>query len=100
MALVLFSWGSRKPDQLLVDLMLEKAKAFHVIREPKFVFGSRWPQPDGSTPSYDSECWHIRDDLSSAAQSSRGMEMCQILLEGLEEGFNLASPRPARKKLA
>ena len=69
--------------------MIEKAKAFHVVSDPKFVYGYRWPNADGTAASYDTKCWHIRDDVSRAGQCSQGVESCQGLLEGLQEGWNL-----------
>lgn len=49
----------------------------------------RWPNADGTAASYDTKCWHIRDDVSRAGQCSQGVESCQGLLEGLQEGWNL-----------
>lgn len=87
---IFISWGTTKPNEKLVALMLEKLKAFHIVRKPEFVFGHRWPEPDGTAKSYDPKCWHIRDDLCQANSSSRGLECAQALLEGLNEGFALA----------
>jgi hypothetical protein len=89
MAIVLISWGDKKPDQRLVDKMIEKAKAFHVVSDPKFVYGYRWPNPDGTAASWDTKAWHIRDDASRAPQHSQGVEGVQGLLEGLQEGWDL-----------
>lgn len=87
---ILISWDQAKPDQKLVDLMLEKAKAFHVIGTPILSYGHRWPNADGSAADYDRKCWHIRDDMCTAGANSSGLECCQALLEGLQEGWNLA----------
>lgn len=100
MSIILISWGTTKPDQRLVDLMIEKAKAFHCVYQPEFKFGFRWPAPDGSHASYDDECWQIRDDMSQAGQCDRGVEACQGLLEGLQAGWDLALkcyPPPVKK---
>lgn len=104
MPAILISWGETKPDQELVDLMLQKAKAFHVITsQVRLHYGYRWPKEDGTAESYDRKCWHIRDDLCRAGAGSHGLEGCQGLLEGLNEGYDLAKkqfapkPKPARK---
>lgn len=90
MAAILISWGDTKPDQRLVNVMIEKAKSFHVINKPEFKYGPRWPAADGTYPTYDSPCWHIRDDLCTAGAGSHGLEGCQGVLEGLQEGWSLA----------
>ncbi len=86
---IFISWGVAKPDEKLVALMIEKLKAFHIVCKPEFVFGHRWPKPDGTAESYDVPCWHIRDNLCMAPAGSRGLERAQALLEGLNEGFAL-----------
>ncbi len=96
MAQIFISWGDKKPDQKLVDLMLTKMAAFHIVVKPQFVFGYRWPNPDGTAADYDRKCWHIRDDNSPATAGSRGLECCQAMLEGLQEGWNLAKGKPSR----
>jgi len=98
---ILHAWGATKPDQALTDLMLTKIAAFHFVRNPTLVFGFEWPNADGTHPDYDRECWHIRDDSTPQA-GSRGLECCQALLEGLEEGYLLAkraqpAPAPAKR---
>lgn len=98
MTQILISWGDKKPDEKLVELMIDKAKAFHVVYKPVFMYGYRWPKEDGTAESYDSKCWHIRDDLCTATADSRGLEGCRGLLEGLQEGWDLAmSTMPVKK---
>lgn len=95
---VLISWGEKKPDERLVELMIRKAKAFHVVCEPVFGYGYRWAKEGERPADYDRECWRIRDDLCMAGPSSHGLEGCQGLLEGLQEGWDLAmSTMPAKK---
>lgn len=100
MPAILISWGETKPDQELVDLMLQKAKSFHVITsQVRLHYGYRWPKEDGTAESYDQECWHIRDDLCRAGYDSRGVEGCQCLLEGLNEGYALAKKQSAQEQI-
>jgi hypothetical protein len=101
--MILISWSQDKPDQELVDLMLQKASAFYVISgQAKLVYGHRWPDKDGKAADHDRECWHIRDDGCHAPIGSRGVEGCRGLLEGLNAGYELArrqfAPKPRQKK--
>ena len=96
MSRVLFSWGQTKPHTALVELMLTKAAAFHICRKPELVYGYRWPNADGTAADYDDKCWHIRDEGCTAGADSRGLECCQALLEGLQEGWALRGTTKVR----
>jgi hypothetical protein len=100
MALIYISWGTKQPPQALVDKMLEKVKAFHIVRAPELHFGPRWPNDDGTVAVYDQPCWHIRDVRAVAQAGSRGLECLQALLEGLQEGWDLreAQPEPPTRR--
>jgi hypothetical protein len=92
---ILISFGedeSAPPDKDLVALMISKASSYHFVHAStiRLVYDYRWVTAERPEPaSYDSKCWHIKED-SNAPQTSHGVEGCQALLEGLHEGWLLA----------
>jgi hypothetical protein len=87
---ILISWGETRPNDKLVELMIAKGSAYHFIRGPvRLVYDYRWAKEGEEPASYDYKCWHLRDD-SQVSADSRGLEGCQGMMEGLQEGWVLA----------
>jgi hypothetical protein len=90
--IILSSFGTEKPDDALIELMLAKARSYHCATKAEFVFGYQYKKEGEEPASWDTECWHIRSDVQAPGMSmvmQLQVEGVQGMMEGIRAGYEL-----------
>lgn len=90
--IILSSFGTEKPADELVELMLAKARTYHCAKNAEFIFGYQYKKEGEAPASWDTECWHIRSDVPSPGVSmvmQLQVEGVQGMMEGIRAGYEL-----------